>query len=415
MASDLFTPILNLRTRSPNFFNGRLLTGEAMTDEQRAQRVVHELMTQAIGDGVAYGLDVTLATGSNTIDRPVVRVASGVAMNRCGEILLLATDTQVQLVRPADPAPDPGTTFRTCSPISSGTYVADAGLYLLTMTSIRSGNGLAQVSGLGDTPRSCNIKYIVDAVEFRLLELPLADELLANPNRLRNAVAYQCFGIDHVADFATDPFGTTAEPQTLLDQIRGTDLTDCDVPLAVLYWTATGGVQFVDMWAVRRRITHTRSAVSFPPASDVRQARAEAMVQQFQAQVALMAAEPTSTTTTAISRFQHLPPFGMVPVGATAGRDFSLLTFFNSLKTRGPFYVEGSRVSSTLDQALAFFPIDTASDELIWLYRTRENQQAIDDGSGATPRTTIFFVTGHAPWRGDAHYDISKWNYASYA
>ena len=87
-----------------------------------------------------------------------------------------------------------------------------------------------------------------------LLELPLDETLLGAPDRLQNAVAYQCFGIDHLADFATDPFATSTEPQTLLDQIRGTDLTDCDVPLAILYWTATEGVQFVDMWAVRRVI-----------------------------------------------------------------------------------------------------------------------------------------------------------------
>ena len=71
MANSLFTPILNDRTRSPHFFNGRLLTGEAMADEQRAQHVSNELLAQAVGDGVAYGLEVSRPT--QTPDRSARR------------------------------------------------------------------------------------------------------------------------------------------------------------------------------------------------------------------------------------------------------------------------------------------------------------------------------------------------------
>ena len=51
MATDLFTPILNDRTRSVNFFNGRLLTGEDLTADQKANRVAHSLLGQAVGSG----------------------------------------------------------------------------------------------------------------------------------------------------------------------------------------------------------------------------------------------------------------------------------------------------------------------------------------------------------------------------
>ena len=414
MASSLFTPILNDRTRAPNFFNGRLLTGEAMSDEQRAQRTANELLAQAVGDGVAYGLEVTPASVSS-IDRPVVSIKSGVAINRRGEILLLANDTQVQLVRPAEVLPDPTKLFRACTPVTTGAYIADAGVYLLTVSSIRAGNGLAQVNGLGDTPAGCNVKYIVDAVEFRLLELPVAGAILGDVARLRNLVAYQCFGIGDLADFATDPLETASEPRTLLDDIRGVTLTDCDVPLAILYWTAAGGIQWIDLWAVRRRLTETKAAGWLSAFTDLRRATAEAMLLQFQDEIAKVATLPNSVSFAATSRFRYLPPFGMIPVGSVAGRDFSTVAFFATLKVRGPFYLEGSRVASVIRQAAAFFPIDLQSQELIWLYRVRENQQAIDDLTGATPRAGLFFVTGHAPWRGDAHYDVSKWNYASYA
>src|SRR5205823_1104339 len=101
MAANLFTPILNDRTRSVHFFNGRLLTGEDLTSEQRGQRAVHELLGESIGDGIVRGLEVSIDE-SNTIATPVVRVTGGVAINRQGDPLYLPTDTRVQLVRSAD-------------------------------------------------------------------------------------------------------------------------------------------------------------------------------------------------------------------------------------------------------------------------------------------------------------------------
>jgi len=413
MATDLFTPVLNDRTRSVRFFNGRLLSGEAMTDEQSGLRAARELLAQAVGDGVAQGFEVKEAVGASATLAPVLAIGAGVAINRRGEILLLANDTQVKLVRPAHPSTAPASLFQTCTPPAQGVYVADSGVYLLTICSLGAANGLAEVSGLGGIQASCNAKYVVDAVQFRLLELPVDKTILSDP-RLRNLVAYQCFGAGHASDFATDPFGAAGEPHTLLDDVRASKLlTDCDVPLALMYWTATGGVQFLDMWSVRRRVTRAPSPLA--ALEDARLAVAEAMVSQFQEQLAALATNPASTALAATTVFRHLPPFGMVPVGSTPGRDFSLLTFFASLKTRGPFYIEGSRAASVVRQALQFFPIDVASPELIWLYRIRENQQAIDDLTGATPRAALLFVTGQASWRGDAHLDVSKWNYANYA
>jgi hypothetical protein len=101
MAINLQTPILNTRTRSVNFFNGRLLTGEDLTAEQQANRVAHNLLGQAAGSGVVYGLEVKESVLSSSVPTPVLAVSKGLAFNRVGAALLLADDTEISLVRPA--------------------------------------------------------------------------------------------------------------------------------------------------------------------------------------------------------------------------------------------------------------------------------------------------------------------------
>lgn len=414
MPSDLFKPILNDRTRAPNFFNGRLLTGEAMSDEQRAQRVAHELLGHAIGDGVVYGLEVAIATASNTTARPVVTLKSGVAINRRGELLLLAHDTDVQLVRPDEEPENVTQLFRTCTPVSTGTYVANAGVYLLTLSSIRAGNGLAQVSGLGDTPRGCNVKYVVDAVEVRLLELPLSAAILGNQPRLRNAVAYACFGVDDLLDWATDPFATTREPHTLLDDVAA--LTDCDVPLAVMYWTATGGIQWIDLWSVRRRVTRTRSAAFHPAASDVRRSIGESMALQFREQLAqMLAAGQLAGSATAQTWFRHLPPSGLIPLPALGRAGLDYPTFFSGATTRGPAFVPDADLVPLLSRALDYPPIDLQSAEMFWLYFGVSNMQRANAAGASRAQGFVAFVNGHVEYAANARFDLAYWTFANYA
>jgi hypothetical protein len=415
MATDLFTPILNDRTRSVRFFNGRLLSGEAMTDEQSGLRAARELLAQAVGDGVVQGLEVREAAGSSTVQSPVVTVSAGVAINRRGQILLLAADTQVGLVRPAHPAAAPTTIFQSCAPPTQGAYVADSGVYLLTVCSLGAPNGLAPVSGLGGGAAGCNAKYIVDAVQFRLLELPVDKAILSDP-RLRNLVAYQCFGIDHLSDFATDPFGASGEPRTLLDQIRNTQqLTDCDVPLAVISWTAAGGIQFLDLWSVRRRVAKRTAAAPSQALSDVRRATSEAMVQQFQEQVIALSRSGVSLATVAATDwFAHLPPIGILPTPGGPVSGFLYSTFFNGIKVRGPAFIEGARFDELYREAMRYPPIRVADPELVRMYVLRENRQSVDHGT-ATTTPVLVFVNGHVPDRSDPHYDLAYWNYATYA
>jgi hypothetical protein len=414
MATSLFTPVLNDRTRAPYFFNGRLLTGEAMTDEQRAQHAAHEILARGVGDGVAYGMEVAVSTPLNTVGTPIVSVKAGAAVSRRGDLLYLASDTDVQLVRPAHASASPTRIFESCQPPQQGAYVADAGVYLLTIAPVGVGDGLAPVSGLSGT-QSCNVKYRVDAVQFRLVELPVEAAVLSDANRLRNRVAYACFGTADTGSFARDPFAST-EPATPLDKIRGKTLADCEVPLAVLYWTATGGIRFVDMWSVRRRLAASGAATSFPALGERHLAVAEAMVRQFQEHVeTLRHSVSLVPAVAAATYFNFLPPVGVLPIATPTSTGFVQGGFFKDLTVRGPAYVEGARLTALVREAIPYRPIDTSTPELVWLYLVRENRQAIDRRETNAPLPALAFVSGHVPYAANARFDIARWDYANFA
>src|ERR1041384_8291391 len=99
----LLQPILDSATRSINFFNGRLLSGEDLTTERTANRQIQSRLAQAVGAGIAYGLEVAEAVAVSTKTAPVVTVTKGLALNQCGQTLALAADTEVCLVPPSDP------------------------------------------------------------------------------------------------------------------------------------------------------------------------------------------------------------------------------------------------------------------------------------------------------------------------
>src|SRR5215207_8978782 len=102
-ATELLEPILQGGIRSINFFNGRLLSAEDLSDEQNANRQGRALVGQAAGEGVVYGLEVARSsTGTNL--SPVVTVSAGLALNRRGQALRLPSPTDVALARQADGA-----------------------------------------------------------------------------------------------------------------------------------------------------------------------------------------------------------------------------------------------------------------------------------------------------------------------
>ncbi len=247
--------------RWTNFFNGRLLSGEDLSREQDAQRLSRRALGRALGSGIATGLEVTTSL-DNTASTPRIHVSAGLALNRRGQTLELGQDIELSLTQTTNPTALSGVGFANCTPPQSGLYVAAAGAYLLLLSPASTREGRAPTSGLGNQISGCNSRSVVEGVQFRLVPITLTSDDLADSNRLRNNLAHQCFGTgtSGFLGLALDPFGSVPDQYGLIDDLRAGFLTDCDVPLALLVWTADDGVRFVDMWSVRRRITRTTTS-----------------------------------------------------------------------------------------------------------------------------------------------------------
>ena len=316
----LLDPFLDKGIRNTNFFNGRLLSGEDLSQEQAANREARRRLGQAIGEGIAFGLDVLKTSGASTRTSPAVTVTKGLALNRQGYTLSLPDDVEVSLVRPlnGNATTSSTTVFAECQPSQSGVYIAGAGVYLLTIAPAAGGEGRAPVSGLGNAMAACNTRYTVEGVQFRLIQLNVSAAELSDGNRLRNRIAYKCFGADALSAFSRNPLGSAPESYGLLDALRPNRLTDCEAPLAVIYWTAEDGLKFIDLWSVRRRLIDPSAAARWSLVlGDRRLGEAEAMFLQFQDQVARIQGEPgVSARLRADERFAFLPAAGFLPTGA---------------------------------------------------------------------------------------------------
>jgi hypothetical protein len=393
MTNNLLTPILNDRTRSVNFFNGRLLTGEDLTAEQQANRVAHSLLGQAVGSGVAYGLEVAESATLSQVTSPVLSVKRGLAINPNGGTLLLDNDTDISLVRPASPTTGGSSVFQECLPMQSGVYIAGAGVYLLTIGPASATQGLAEVSGVSTGVAPCNSKYKADGVQFRLVQLDLTLAELGDVNHLRNLVAYKCFGVaDWAADVA-DPFGTQSGGHGLIDQLRvAKTITGCEVPLAVLYWTASDGVVFVDMWSVRRALVSKDLLDAWVPGAGRRRfVEGLAMFLQFQEQVVALAKSGLSAIKVT-DYFNFIPAVGLVPVtgvGSVAG--LSATSFFDKFASGTPTVIDASRVAKLVQDSCLSTPVDLTAKGMLQLYEVQANIDAV--GSAAANQLYILYIS----------------------
>src|SRR5262249_48318476 len=161
------------------------------------------------------------------------------AVNRMGQTLALRNRIDLALARQAEAGASGSSLFTECQPIQTGTYIAGQGVYLLTIAPAEKREGRALVSGLGNEAASCNTDTIMEAVQCRLIKIDsfLDRGELQDVRLWRNRVAYRCFGTAQTAAFPSNPFGPPLERYGLLDELRKTVLTDCDAPLAVIYWT----------------------------------------------------------------------------------------------------------------------------------------------------------------------------------
>lgn len=414
---ELQQPILDDGLLSTNFFNGRLLTAKDLLREQEVNRKVDRQLGQAIGEGIAYGLEVSPSETSKLL-APVLQITAGLAINRTGQILSLSRQAELSLTRQAKTVAGGSDFFAECQPIQTGTYIAGQGVYLLTMAPAKGRAGRAMTSGLGNEAASCNTDTVIETVQFRLIQIDqlLTDGELQDEKQLRNRLAYCCFGVKETSAFASDPFGPPLQSYGLIDKLRASVLSDCDVPLAVLYWTTSGGIEFVDMWAVRRRLTKRVTTDRWASLTDDRRAsEGEAMFLQFQDHIeSLRVGEANPELLLAINYFRYLPPVGFLPVQGKKLKGFSVNVFFANLFHRHePEFIDSAQLQALLRDVRADEPIDPQKSEMIWLYKLWQTEKAAVETSPLQPY--VIFAQARVPYQATARFDVARWGYSNYA
>ncbi|HYJ03869.1 MAG TPA: hypothetical protein VEX43_01965 [Chthoniobacterales bacterium] len=410
--------IIDTELRHIKFFNGRLLTGGDLEAEQSAQHAHSRHLGEAIGAGVAFGLEVTPADTSPP-DDPIVNITAGLAVNRAGQTLRLQCDQRVALLRPPDPANADTCIFNDCDPKAAGTTLASGtGFYVLLIAPASRSEGKTKVSGLGNDAALCNSQFNSEGVKFRLLRLNVAAG--ANASQVRNAVAYQCFGLRETSanDFAQGALTRTPPSRRGIEALVPSGyLTTGDVPLAIIEWKA-GGIGFVDQWPARRRISRPAASVLWDPLlGDNRLAEGEAMLAQFQDQIGDLRAVVNADRTRAVEHFRYLPPVGIVPLANNRfANGFHDELFFDTITRHPLVHIEGARLEALLRAALHYPPVDLNSRVMLWVYRVRENEQAVTKAN--TPpfvQPHMIFTTGHMAFMGDPHYDVNRWDFSNWA
>jgi len=243
-------------------------------------------------------------------------------------------------------------------------------------------------------------------------------------SRLRNVVSHLCLGTEALAGFAIDPFARETEPDGsteaaladygALDDLADTGaLTDCDVPLALIHWRVNG-VVFVDNWAVRRRPAPPATAAAWPTLSGRRRrAEAEAMLFQFQEQMAAVVAQSANPSAIrARNYFRWVAPAGFLPLrGVERGVD---VTFFDPLPHRDPIeYLNGELIGDVIERSLLYEPIDLVEPEMVRLYYPWQQDPA--RAAGTTVRSYLLFASGHLPPYATARFDVARWDFSNYA
>lgn len=408
--------------RSINFFNGRLLTGEDLTDEQGANLTRQGRLGQILGAGVVGGLQIAPVAG-----QLAVTVSAGTAVNTAGQTLRL--DAPIVLSLRAESAVNPVLVgpvkdFRDAEPLEKGLEDAGDGVYLLTVAPAGTVEERVPTYGLGNLTAPCAARYRVDALQFRFFSLVAAVGELPSA-RLRSLVAAYAFGVTAAPDFVTDPFSNPAPAPRLLDRLPGKIPPD-DVPLAIFRWTAADGITFLDPWTVRRRLAGPPDELLWSPALGPRAlAEAEAMFFQFQDQITDLAAS-TPESIVAADHLAYLPPAGVLPLAGTPGfSGFVPATFFQGLTIRDPIFIEGARVPALLREALRYpptllpdrtkIPVVVPDPTMIWIYHVRENAYRADGHAGARVQPYAVFTSGQVPYAGEARFDVGRWDYATFS
>ena len=403
----------NRGVTNTNYFNGRTLAAEDLLADQAARRQQVAQLGRAVGAGVAHGLQVYPSPAAPGSVGPTtsVTVAAGLAVNRRGRPLALPADIQVALTVTTPPVPVGAGLFADCQPPQSSATVVSSGIYILTISPASDYEGAVaavDLSGADPTLSGCGSASLIEGVAFRLVGLNL-DALpgissatlqtikdllgmtdIAGLSRLRNILAHIGFGTEQwlkaasnlagslTAQAPDDPFGLAAAARTL------GWITDCDVPLALIYWTQSA-IGFIDRWAVRRGLAPVRPAYGFPWAAGTAEVLGHAVFAQFQEQIEDLADLTTTTSGLAgadLSQyFDYLPPAGAIPVtGGGSPRGFASSTFFGQRGFPTKPSLREKDVIGLFRKAENLPPVVVASADMLSIYWVADNLVAAGQG-----------------------------------
>src|SRR5947209_751641 len=157
MASiEIQKPLIDAGTRSANFFDGRILSGDDLSNEQAVNREEHRQLGAAIGEGIVAGLEVVLSRANNANIAPTVTVKAGTAVTRAGQLLALPGDIDVLLDNlPSIPPAD-----TSAAPFASASQV-DGGAYVLLLAPVREHEGFSLTSSTGASARAYKAAYFI--------------------------------------------------------------------------------------------------------------------------------------------------------------------------------------------------------------------------------------------------------------
>jgi hypothetical protein len=185
------------------------------------------------------------------------------------------------------------------------------------------------------------------------------------------------------------------------------------VPLALIGFQGAATLTLIDGWAVRRPASLADASGAFHSTTGPRrEAVGRAMFAQFQAQLESLRSAGTADLK-ARTHFPFLPPVGVLPrMSAGEGLDF-----LGGMSVRGPIHINGPTVELLIRESLTHPAIRADGLEVIWLYAVAENQiaaaKAVADKAVADPY--LLFASPNLAYRGDARFNLHRWNYANYA
>jgi hypothetical protein len=442
--------------RHVNFFNGRLLTATDLQAQQVADRLGRHQLGRAIGAGVADGLGASLVSDGTDGMAPIVAVSGGLALTRTGQAVELPVSrVHVTLARRLPALPVDAGLFRDCDLPGAGPDLTGKGAYVLTIAPASAYREQAPMVAVGGNGKAtgCGARYSLEGSIFRLVEVPpeafagvsqatrdLIDTLRAEADdsglsdaarrarvsRLRNLLAHACFGTEELASFLPGSWrravdGSPTPTYGALDAMwTAGALTDCDVPLALVYWSTTG-LKFVDTWAVRRRPVPGSPAWLWPQPLDLRRlAEGEAMLAQFQAHVESMPRVTLSQSelsqVQARNYFRYLPPAGLLPLRRGGILGFDKATFFDDFAPHAAAMTDANLLRALLHDAFHHAPVDLDAQQSAGfrLYEVWENAQAAQ-ASASIQRVIVF--ASHALPRiyGIGRYATARWDWNRFA